>query len=217
MNFNDKKKQHNTYSESACRPQTRGPADCWYCLVLISNSLWNVTQKPEPGKRWKSSSSVSCQCSKGWTYWLRPALLSHLFQAIWKAFKSQLSCNGVLTNNTKALVYVQTREASLVQVQDSGTMGAILGKNTFELSSSITDDDRTSEWTLISEGMIAGGRPLCHPSPLSHRSWAICPVWLVMLRMQRLATKCFEPLRRRERKCTINWGPQKMAVCSVFL
>lgn len=64
-----------------------------------------MIQKPEAEKCWKSSFSVSWQCPKGWTYWLRPILLTHLFRAIWKAFKSELSCNDVLTNNTKALVY----------------------------------------------------------------------------------------------------------------
>lgn len=33
----------------ACEPQAGGSLDCWYCPVLISNSLWNVIQKPEPG------------------------------------------------------------------------------------------------------------------------------------------------------------------------
>lgn len=105
FNYLKKKKTHNTYPESACQPQASGSADCWYCPVLISNSLWNVIQKPEAEKCWKSSFSVSWQCPKGWTYWLRPILLTHLFRAIWKAFKSELSCNDVLTNNTKALVY----------------------------------------------------------------------------------------------------------------
>lgn len=126
---------------------------------------------------------------QGWTYWLQPALLHHFSPTIWKASKGQLSCNNVLTNNTKALVYGQTQEEGLVRVQDSGTMGSILRKNTFELSSSLTDDDRTSDRTLILEGTMARGRPLCYSLPLSHCSWAICPVWLVMLRMQRWATR----------------------------
>lgn len=56
-------------------------------------------------------------------------------------------------------------KVSLVHVQDSRTMGAILGKNTFEFSSRIMDDDRSSQKTLISEGMMARGRPLCHTTP----------------------------------------------------
>lgn len=62
-------------------------------------------------------------------------------------------------------MYRRTQEANLVRVQDSGTMGAILGKNTFKFSSRVMDDDRSSEKTLISEGMTARGRPLCHPAP----------------------------------------------------
>lgn len=52
-----------------------------------------------------------------------------------------------------------------MHVQDSDTMGAILGKNTFKFSSRIMDDDRSSEKTIISAGTMARGRPLCHPPP----------------------------------------------------
>lgn len=110
-------------------------------------------------------------------------MLTHLFQAIWKAFKSEISYNNVLKNNTKALVYGRTQEANLVYVQAWGTMAAILGQDTFKFSSRVMDDDRSSEKTLISEGTMARGRPLCHPTPL--RSGAICPGWLVMLKMSR--------------------------------
>lgn len=44
-----------------------------------------------------------------------------------EGFKCQLGFNNVLTNKTKVLVYEETQEASLVRVQDSITMGAILG------------------------------------------------------------------------------------------
>ncbi len=160
-------------------------------------------------KHWKRNCSVSCEYPKGWTYQLRTVLLAHLFQAIWTAFKSELSCNDVLTNNTKALVYGRTQEASLVLVQDSGTMGAILGKNTFEFSSRIMHDDRSSERTLISEGTMARGRPHCNPSPPSHCSSVICPMWLVMLRMQRVASNTFSPRSKRERKSNTKVRPAK--------
>lgn len=64
-------------------------------------------------------------------------------QAVQTADRSLLSCNGVLTNNTKALVYELAGEVSPPRLRDRGTMGAILGKSTSELSSGITDDDRT--------------------------------------------------------------------------
>lgn len=105
-------------------------------------------------------------CPQGWTYWLQPAPPHHFPPTIWKASKGQLSCNNGLTNNTKALVYGQTQEEGLVRVQDSGTMGSILRKNTFELSSSLTDDDRTSDRTLILEGTMARGRPLLPFTPV---------------------------------------------------
>lgn len=185
--------------------------------MLISSSLWNVIQKAEAGKHWKSSYSAGWQRPKGWTYWLRAVLLTHLFPTIWKPFKSELSCNDVLTNNTKALVYGRTQEASLVRVQDSGTMAAILGKNTFELSSRIMDDDRSSERTLISEGTMARGRPLCHPSPPSHRSRVIGPMWLVMLRMRRAPANAFRPASSSERKSGRKWGQKKTEGRTVFL
>lgn len=46
---------------------------------------------------------------------------------MWKALNVNMGFNNVLTNNTKALVCEETQEASLVQVQDPITMGAILG------------------------------------------------------------------------------------------
>lgn len=74
--------KHNTvHWDSACQPQTTlvlGGS----CSVLISYSLRNVIQKPETGKHRQSSYSVSGQCPKGW-----PVPLSHLFQAIWNAFR----------------------------------------------------------------------------------------------------------------------------------
>lgn len=64
-------------------------------------------------------------------------------QAVQTADRSLLSCNAVLTNNTKALVYEHAGEVSPPRLRDCGTMGAILGKSASELSSGITDDDRT--------------------------------------------------------------------------
>lgn len=108
----------------------------------------------------ESSYSVRWRGPEGWTCWLRTVFISsHL-----EGFQKWTSCcNDVLTNKTKALVYGQTQEASLVRVQDSGTMAAILGQNTFEFSFRVMGDERSSERTLISEGTMARGRPLCHP------------------------------------------------------
>lgn len=57
-----------------------------------------------------------------------PLCLPIYFKLLYvEGFKCQLGFNKFLTNNTKELVYKETQEASLVQVQHSITMGAILG------------------------------------------------------------------------------------------
>lgn len=107
--------------------------------------------------------------------------LTQLFQAVWKAFKSGISCNDASTNSTKAHVCEWTQEANLVRVQDRRTMGAILGQNTFKFSSGVMDDDRSSEKALIQRGRRPEDVLSAAPSP----SAAIGLGRLVMLKMLR--------------------------------